>query len=437
MTINHTIKSPRTLIRLMGIVIAIGVNTLFVAAQDQYAVLVGIDAYPGLSRLNGCLNDMRAFHQLLVQGFGLQESHILVLADKRATRREILEGLREMQSRVKPGDSFLFFYSGHGTLFPDVDSEIQDETRDIGPILNRKGEMIYERGRYDSAICPIDTWETTSGKPWKNLILDDELFELFSGFTQQGCSVVLYSDSCHSGTLAKGITSPFPTKYISPDEIFGERMNSTKSSNRARTKNIGDPKAGFKGRYVAITSSQDEQLSNMYIDIRREGCSLFTLVFCKLMSEQVERGGIIKFDDAFQRIGQEVEQLAVSSKLYPQSPRLDRQYLTPGLDIPIFSCPKQPTPDVYVVIRVKNSQGAMLPNAVFRLFSGSKEVLSGTTNDKGGFDSYPSQLRIRPGSYQMKVECPGYFPYEGEVEIQAGTGRCATCVLTSTLGSQN
>ncbi|HNC46735.1 MAG TPA: caspase family protein, partial [Acidobacteriota bacterium] len=87
------IKNLPSLIRWGLVVGTLVVSTFPVVAQERYALLVGIDAYPGHNRLNGCLNDVRSFNQLLVQGFGLNTSHILVLVDKDATRQAILDGI--------------------------------------------------------------------------------------------------------------------------------------------------------------------------------------------------------------------------------------------------------------------------------------------------------------------------------------------------------
>jgi hypothetical protein len=147
----------------------------------------------------------------LMQKFGFLESNTTMLTDAAATRENILSSLMKYQALAQKGDLFVFDYSGHGTLFPDVRSEDQDETGFVYlEVYNpdtKQNEVWYPRDHYDSAIVPVDARSRTSGKPWKNLILDDELAAIFAGFTAKGAQVVFISDSCHSGTIGKGKSS--------------------------------------------------------------------------------------------------------------------------------------------------------------------------------------------------------------------------------------
>ena len=137
----------------------------------------------------------------LADKYGFAAENTTLLTDGQATRDGIIGAIKDYQAKAAAGDVFVFTYSGHGTLFPDDRSEEIDEQESL--------EMAdyYPLNKYDSAICPIDLRSNTSGKPWNNLILDDELYALFSGFTSKGALVVFISDSCHSGTLAREIGS--------------------------------------------------------------------------------------------------------------------------------------------------------------------------------------------------------------------------------------
>lgn len=91
-----------------------------VAAGEQQnrisALLIGINAYelPGLPDLNGCVNDVEGlFQPLLLDRFQADSKQIRLLKDQFATRRRILEDLKQLSQRVTETESVLVYFSGH------------------------------------------------------------------------------------------------------------------------------------------------------------------------------------------------------------------------------------------------------------------------------------------------------------------------------------
>lgn len=137
------------------------------------AFCVGINDYPYEdSDLNGCVNDARAWAELLVEHFDFPEENVRILTDSEATKANVVAGIRDLLEDAASGDVLVFTNSSHGTYVPDTDG---DEY-------------------YDEALCPYDTDE--------NLLLDDEMREMFSGLPE-GVSLTVISDSCHSGTVTR------------------------------------------------------------------------------------------------------------------------------------------------------------------------------------------------------------------------------------------
>jgi len=101
-----------------------------------------------------------------------------VLLTKKGTRANVLSGMRGAAKALKVGDLFLLTYSGHGGQVPDIDHEEAD----------RKDE----------------TWCLYDGQ-----LIDDELYFELSKFAG-GVRILLLSDSCHSGTVARGMPPPVP-----------------------------------------------------------------------------------------------------------------------------------------------------------------------------------------------------------------------------------
>ncbi len=108
-----------------------------------------------------------------------------VLLTKKATRAAALSGLRDAASKLQSGDLFFLSYSGHGGQVPDVTGEEADK-RD-------------------------ETWCLYDGQ-----LIDDELYFEFSRFAA-GVRILVLSDSCHSGTVAREVPqmSEFPANQRS------------------------------------------------------------------------------------------------------------------------------------------------------------------------------------------------------------------------------
>lgn len=136
------------------------------------ALCVGINNYPGSQNdLQGCVNDMNDWAQLFRDQ---QFDEVVTLQDSQATKSALMQALEKGIVETGAKDLFMFTFSGHGTWIPDDDGDEAD-------------------GR-DEALCPHDFD--------KNLIVDDELFELFSS-RHWGSRIVMLSDSCHSGSVAR------------------------------------------------------------------------------------------------------------------------------------------------------------------------------------------------------------------------------------------
>lgn len=81
----------------------------------KLALLVGINQYPGISPLAGCLTDVELQKELLIHRFGFVESDILTITDKQATRTGIESAfLNHLTEQAQSSDLVLFHFSGYG-----------------------------------------------------------------------------------------------------------------------------------------------------------------------------------------------------------------------------------------------------------------------------------------------------------------------------------
>ena len=117
--------------------------------------------------LNACEADAKDMHKLAVN-CGFEATTLLTAA---ATRKALLDRLAAAAATLKSGDIFFLTNSCHGGQVPDTN---KDET-----------------DKFDETWCLYDAE-----------LLDDELYKAFSAFAA-GVRILMLSDSCHSGTVAK------------------------------------------------------------------------------------------------------------------------------------------------------------------------------------------------------------------------------------------
>ncbi|MEH1968991.1 caspase family protein [Nostoc sp.] len=82
----------------------------------KLALLIGINQYPQIPALSGCLTDVELQRELLIHRFGFQGSDILTLTEEQASR-EFIEAafLDHLGNQAKPGDVVVFHFSGCGS----------------------------------------------------------------------------------------------------------------------------------------------------------------------------------------------------------------------------------------------------------------------------------------------------------------------------------
>jgi metacaspase-1 len=162
-------------------------------AVAKKALCVGINYKGSGSDLQGCINDANAWADLLANHFDFPKSDVKRLLETQATKANIIAGLKALLAGARRGDVLVFQNSSHGTYVVDQGSD--------------------ELDRYDEAICPYDFK--------RNLILDDEMREIFSGLPAR-VQLTVILDSCHSGTGTRLVRNPTRTeRFLDPKEFGG------------------------------------------------------------------------------------------------------------------------------------------------------------------------------------------------------------------------
>ncbi|MCW8377705.1 caspase family protein [Streptomyces justiciae] len=137
-----------------------------------YAFMAGVNAYPPhiATPLSGCVNDVRAARELLEERGGVAVTVRAVL-DGDATVEAVEEGVRAFLGAAGPGDTALFWFSGHGS-----------ERVATG------AELLVEATGWSQALVCVD-----------GPLSDKRLGALLDEVAGRGAHVVAVLDCCYSG----------------------------------------------------------------------------------------------------------------------------------------------------------------------------------------------------------------------------------------------
>lgn len=233
-----------------GLVIcALAVVTLMVAAgqadaEMRRALVVGVNDYRNpMENLKGSVNDAKAMESILKVRFGFHD--VVLLRDPEATRSRILDELRTLMFvRSKPGDVAVFYFSGHGSQIRNAASS--------------------EGDRMDETIVPYPV-------PRREDIRDKELGAILETAARNGVRITVILDSCHSGSMGRGIGTYRHPKFLTPD---------THSSIR----DPSHPDAAAAGALI-VSAAQTHQIADETQDDDGTFGGVFTLALLRVMRE--------------------------------------------------------------------------------------------------------------------------------------------------------
>jgi len=217
------------------------------------ALTIGLNAvdpkhYAGWSgELTACEADAKDMANIAKS----KKFQVETLLTKEATRAKVKGMISKVAKDLKSGDIFMLSYSGHGGQLPDLNNEELDE-RD-------------------------ETWCLFDGQ-----LVDDEINSMFAEFSK-GVRILIFSDSCHSGTVSKALDSygrPNPLTASSgaplrqkcmPREYLGAVYRENQAFYDKILKKPAVNEEDIKASALLISGCQDNQYS---MDGERNG--LFT-----------------------------------------------------------------------------------------------------------------------------------------------------------------
>lgn len=256
----------------------------------RYGLCIGINDYPGTgSDLSGCVNDANDWAaELGARGFA-----VTTMFDKQATGKAMREAIAAVIGKAKKGDSVVIQYSGHGSYVPDEDGDEPDGT--------------------DECLCP---WDIGAKGP----LTDDELFDLYDAKVK-GVKLVVISDSCHSGSVAKfapivtpatvrGANPPRRLVRFLPPQTFLSTRAAAKLGARRAARSSSPP-----GRYASLllAGCQDTEYSyDAVFQGRPNGA--FSFVALSVLKSLPAKATYAAWYKAIRKV--------LPSQQYPQTPNL-------------------------------------------------------------------------------------------------------------------
>lgn len=219
------------------------------ARADIHALLIGVGDYEFLDAdLQGPGFDVALMAQTLVAR-GVAPDAITALttmpevegmpagvtlaAPRKAT---IMAEMAALTEKAQPGDTVVFYFSGHGSQAPDTNGD--------------------EQGGADEILLPMDAagWKGAIAAV-ENALVDDELHDWARALTAKGVKLVGLIDACHSGTGFRALSGEGRARVMPPNvlDVPEDWPNAAISRSDSLT-----------GEFAFLYSSQSDQRSFEY-----------------------------------------------------------------------------------------------------------------------------------------------------------------------------
>ncbi len=271
------------------------------ALAAQHALLVGASGYAEeIPPLEGPPNDVAYIYQALRQR-GFPEAQIRILLDRvpegsglaahgPATRDTILAEFDALAARAEADDFVLIFLSGHGSQQPGA----QDPSEGDG---------------LDELFLPSDAggW-SDSGKAIENALIDDELGRKVGAIRRRGAFVWIIVDSCHSGTMTRGVRDDaVRVKQITPQRLGVPAELLSRAARSAETKPLSETETSefldglereaSSGGLVAFFAAQDNQpaIETRVSRISHDGA--WRSLFSTVLGQKLLQGSAVTYRD--------------------------------------------------------------------------------------------------------------------------------------------
>ncbi len=250
------------------ILIIVALFSVFFARAEKYALIIAIGEYN--QSLTGWYpisagNDVQLIEKTLT-GLGFSEQNIMYLRDADATKEGIENALTALYAEISAGDDVVIHYSGHGhQIFDDNGDEID--------------------GLDEALVCFDAPMSMKDGYTGSKHFRDDELGEWINKLRIKlgaNGNILLFLDSCHSGTGTRGAAKvrggapPLVPENWSPKTVkdnkvgFGMGESNTPASRGVKTEQMA--------KFVVFSGASANELN--YETYDDENNAVGSLSFC-------------------------------------------------------------------------------------------------------------------------------------------------------------
>jgi hypothetical protein len=147
-------------------------------AKRRFVVSVGVGKQKHAEQFTphaACEKDARQFAQIMKVQYGTDS---VLLLNEDVTATNVHTTLLEIAKQSQPGDEVILFWSGHGTICPDISGDETDHTDEV-----------------------LVTYDGDSDDVEGTMILDDMLGRWVQDFV--GCEMLVIIDACFAGGQAR------------------------------------------------------------------------------------------------------------------------------------------------------------------------------------------------------------------------------------------
>jgi len=193
---------------------------------------------------------------LLELKYGFNEDHITLLANDKATRKAIVDGIKQLTAISQKGDLVVVYYAGHGSQIRNIASNEADQK--------------------DETIVPSDAYLGSAD------IRDKEINELFYRLSEKGVILTAIFDSCHSGSISRGLADHEPkSRYLAP--IPNAWVNDPAMPHDLLANNV-----------LIISAAQDDETAKEQVDEQGNPHGAFTYALIRALMTLPANGAAIK-----------------------------------------------------------------------------------------------------------------------------------------------
>ncbi len=245
-------------------------------SQNKLALIVAVGEYPSNSKIKpiASVNDVKYIKAALTRN-GFETKNIDTLINSKATKKAIINALKQLSEKAKKNDIVVVHLSSHGQQIRD------QKTIELGK---------DEDDGYDEAFLPYDALAkyNPTGYKGENHLRDDDLYPLLLNIRKKlgnDGSMLVLLDACHSGTGTRdesfAVTRGEPIPFADPENP----MDSVINLSAAETKQgFFEAAADSLSNMVVISASSPQQV-NKQVVINSEELGSLSYSFYKAIHE--------------------------------------------------------------------------------------------------------------------------------------------------------